>query len=143
MPAPLEDARARVQRAVQLNGFQRSRIEILSSLMKLRRICDHPRSRIRAHRGPKNYPARWRMPSSSSGEAPTEATRCPLQPIHRRHALILREALTADGIGSCTIEGKTRDRRPKSTASIPTEIERLPPELKAGGTGLTSRPRTP
>lgn len=134
----LEDARARVQRAVQLNGFQRSRIEILSSLMKLRRICDHPA--LEDPRLPRTEELSGKMAHALElvREAADGGHKVLLFSQFTGMLDILREALTADGIGSCTIEGKTRDRQ--------AEIDRFNTDpksnvfllsLKAGGTGLT------
>lgn len=134
----LEEVRGQVLKAVEERGFQRARIEILTALMKLRRICDHPS--LVDPRLPRTEELSGKM------EQCLELVRQAREGGHKVLLFsqfttmldILREALDRHGIGHCTIEGKTRDRdvqiqRFCNDASITVFLL----SLRAGGTGLT------
>jgi SNF2 family DNA or RNA helicase len=134
----LEEVRIRIEESVKEKGFVRSRVEILSALMRLRRLCDHPA--LVDERLPRE--------EALSGKLAT-AMELVRQAHEGGHKVLffsqfttmldmVREGLDRLGIGHCTIEGRTRDRA--------TEVKRFQEDpaasvfllsLKAGGTGLT------
>ena len=134
----LEQVREDVFRAVQAKGFQRSRMEILSALMRLRRICDHPA--LVDPRLPKTEELSGKM--AQTMELVREATNGGHKVLIFSQFTslldILRAGLDGSGIGHVTIEGRTRHR-----AEQVRRFERDPSaqvfllSLKAGGTGLT------
>lgn len=134
----LEDVRTDVFRAVQQKGFDRSRIEILSALTKLRRVCDHPA--LVDSRLPRTSAVSGKLQQAMElvREARAGGHKVLFFSQFTTMLDIVREALEEEGIGHCTIEGKTRNRgaEVKKFESDPdTGIFLL--SLKAGGTGLT------
>ncbi len=134
----LEDVRENVMKAVAEKGFAQSRIEILTALMKLRRICDHP-----ALVDPR-LPRTEEM-SGKMGLA-LELVRQAVEGGHKVLLFsqftgmldLLRDALDELGIGHATIEGKTRDREGEiKKFSKDPKIPVFLLSLRAGGTGLT------
>lgn len=134
----LEQVRENVMKAVAEKGFAQSRIEILTALMKLRRICDHPA--LVDPRLPRTEDLSGKM-----GLA-LELVRQAVEGGHKVLLFsqftgmldLLRTALDEMGIGHATIEGKTRDREAeikKFSKDPNTPIFLL--SLRAGGTGLT------
>ncbi len=134
----LEQVRENVAKAVADKGFAQSRIEILTALMKLRRICDHPA--LVDERLPRTEELSGKM-----GLA-LELVRQSVEGGHKVLLFsqftgmldILREELDRHGIGHATIEGKTRDREGeiKRFAKDPS-VSVFLLSLRAGGTGLT------
>ncbi|MBI4598769.1 hypothetical protein HY734_01065 [Candidatus Uhrbacteria bacterium] len=134
----LTQVREDVFKQVTSKGFDRSRIEILTALMRLRRICDHP-SLVN--------PRLPRLEEQSGKLA--HALELVREAVSGGHKILLfsqftsmldiiREALDREKIGHVTIEGKTRNR--------PAAIEKFENDptipvfllsLRAGGTGLT------
>ena len=134
----LEKVREDVTRAVEEKGFNRARIEILTALMKLRRICDHPAlvdprlPRSEELSGKLDYSLELVRQAKESGH------KLLLFSQFTTMLDIIRETFDKHGIGHCTIEGRTRDRE--------AEIKRFCNDssvtvfllsLRAGGTGLT------
>ena len=134
----LDEVRAQVLRTVAEKGFEQSRIEILSALMKLRRICDHP------------HLVDPRLPDTEEVSGKMElALELIRQAKEGGHKVLLfsqftsmldliRKALDLHGIGHATIEGKTKDREGQVrqfTKNPDTTVFLL--SLRAGGTGLT------
>ncbi len=134
----LERVREDVFRAVQLKGFQRSRIEILSALTRLRRICDHPA--LVDPRLPKTEELSGKMALTMElvREATAGGHKVLIFSQFTSLLDILRTGLDGAGIGHVTIEGRTRHR-----AEQVRRFEEDPSaqvfllSLKAGGTGLT------
>lgn len=134
----LEEVRENVMKAVAEKGFAQSRIEILTALMKLRRICDHPA--LVDPRLPKTDDLSGKM-----GLA-LELVRQAVEGGHKVLLFsqftgmldLLRDALNQQGIGHATIEGKTRDREAEiKKFSKDPKIPVFLLSLRAGGTGLT------
>jgi SNF2 family DNA or RNA helicase len=134
----LEAVKRDIFQAVETKGFERSRIEILASLMRLRRVCDHPA--LVDTRLPHTEELSGKMAYALEliREASAGGHKTLLFSQFTSMLDILREALNAEGIGHCTIEGRTRDRQ--------AEVERFNTDpsasvfllsLRAGGTGLT------
>lgn len=134
----LESVRKDVFASVEEKGFERSRIEILSALMKLRRVCDHPA--LVDPRLPQTEELSGKMAHAMElvREAVSGGHKVLLFSQFTTMLDILRASLEGQGIGHCTIEGKTRDR-----AEQVRKFERDPNanvfllSLRAGGTGLT------
>jgi SNF2 family DNA or RNA helicase len=134
----LEEVRENVMKAVAEKGFAQSRIEILTALMKLRRICDHPA--LVDPRLPKTEEMSGKM---------SLALELVRQAVEGGHKVLLfsqftgmldllRESLDELGIGHATIEGKTRDREGEiKKFSKDPKIPVFLLSLRAGGTGLT------
>lgn len=133
----LQEVRKEVFQTVQEKGFNKSRIEILASLTKLRRICDHPT--LVDPRLPRSEELSGKMALCM------ELVR---QAVEGNHKVLLfsqytsmldiiREALNAEKIDSCTIEGKTRDRQAEIDQFCKTTTPVFLLSLRAGGTGLT------
>lgn len=134
----LEEVRENVMKAVAEKGFAQSRIEILTALMKLRRICDHPA--LVDPRLPKTDELSGKM---------SLALELVRQAVEGGHKVLLfsqftgmldllRNSLDELGIGHATIEGKTRDRvgeirKFSKDPKVPVFLL----SLRAGGTGLT------
>lgn len=134
----LEDVRADVFKAVQAKGFERSRIEILSALTKLRRVCDHPA--LVDPRIPRTAAVSGKLQQAMEllREASAGGHKVLFFSQFTSMLDIVRDVLEEEGIGHCTIEGKTRDRaaQVKKFESDPAASIFLL-SLKAGGTGLT------
>lgn len=134
----LEDVRMEVEKAVAAKGFKRARIEILTALMKLRRICDHPA--LADTRLPRTEELSGKMGLALElvRQAHEGGKKVLLFSQFTGMLDILREALDVNGIGHVTIEGKTKDRHAqvKRFASDP-KVAVFLLSLRAGGTGLT------
>ncbi len=134
----LEEVRSQVEKAVAEKGFKRARIEILTALMKLRRICDHPS--LTDPRLPRTEELSGKMGLALElvRQAFEGGKKVLLFSQFTGMLDILREALDANGIGHATIEGKTKDRQAevKRFAKDP-KVSVFLLSLRAGGTGLT------
>ncbi len=132
----LEQIRSDVSRLVEEQGFERSKIEILAALTKLRRVCDHP-----SFLDP-------RLPGdpalSGKLEGVLEFIYEALRGDHKVLVFsqfttmldLVRQALVKEGIDSATIEGSTKDRAMEIT-KFRSKVNVFLLSLKAGGTGLT------
>lgn len=134
----LEEVKKEVTQAVEDKGFDRSRIEILSALMKLRRICDHPA--LVDGRLPKGPELSGKMEHVFEliRQAQDGGHKVLLFSQFTSMLDIIRASLNELKIGNCTIEGKTRDRKAeidKFCNDPDTWVFLL--SLRAGGTGLT------
>jgi SNF2 family DNA or RNA helicase len=134
----LEEVRASVEKAVAEKGFKRARIEILTALMKLRRICDHPSLADPRLPRVEELSGKMGLALELVRQAHEGGKKVLLFSQFTGMLDILREALDLYGIGHVTIEGKTKDRQSqvKRFASDPTVAVFLL-SLRAGGTGLT------
>jgi len=134
----LEDVKKEVHRVVEEKGFDRSRIEILSALMKLRRICDHPA--LVDGRLPKGPDLSGKMEHVFEliRQAQDGGHKVLLFSQFTSMLDIIRDSLDEQGIGHCTIEGKTRDRKAEiDKFSHDPNVWVFLLSLRAGGTGLT------
>lgn len=137
----LEEAKRSVFEAVETKGFERSKIDILAALTKLRRVCDHPTLLEAQIPRTEDYSGKMAYALELVEEAVSGGHKILLFSQFTSMLDILREALDRQGIGHCTIEGKTRDRQ--------AEVDRFHNDpkasvfllsLRAGGTGLTLTP---
>jgi SNF2 family DNA or RNA helicase len=131
----LEAGRREILDSVKTNGVARSRIMVLTTLLRLRQICCDPRL------------LKTRAPAGPSGKVELfgELLEEVLDGGHRALVFsqftsmlaLLREQLEADGIGFCYLDGATEDRAAvvgkfQGDAGIPVFLI----SLKAGGVGL-------
>jgi SNF2 family DNA or RNA helicase len=132
----LEQIRSDVTRLVEEHGFEKSKIEILAALTKLRRVCDHP-----SFLDP-------RLPGDPALSGKLEGVlEFIYEAIRGNHKVLVfsqfttmldlvRIALEKEGIDSATIEGSTKDRAMEIT-KFRSKVNVFLLSLKAGGTGLT------
>ncbi|MBP9762821.1 DEAD/DEAH box helicase [Patescibacteria group bacterium] len=132
----LEQIRSDVTRLVEEQGFERSKIEILAALTKLRRVCDHP-----SFLDP-------RLPGdpalSGKLEGVLEFIYEALRGDHKVLVFsqfttmldLVRNALSKENIETATIEGSTKDRA-LEIRKFRSSVNVFLLSLKAGGTGLT------
>ncbi len=134
----LEAARRDIFETVERRGFDRSRIDILAALLRLRQACDHPALILKG--GDKDPELAGKMPHAMEiiDEAVAGGHKVLLFSTFTGMLDIVRAALEGRGIGHVTIEGRTRNR----DAAI-REFNENPKvsvfllSLKAGGVGLT------
>ncbi len=134
----LASARADVFDAVERKGFERSRIDILAALTRLRQVCDHPV--LVDKRLPRGEEASGKMAYTLElvREAVEGGHKILLFSQFTSMLDLLREGLDGMGVGHVTIEGKTRDRATavktfREDANVPVFLL----SLRAAGTGLT------
>ncbi len=134
----LASARADVYDAVERKGFERSRIDILAALTRLRQVCDHPvLVDKRLDRG-EEASGKMAYTLELVREAVEGGHKVLLFSQFTSMLDLLREGLDKMGVGHVTIEGKTRDRaaavkRFREDPSVPIFLL----SLRAAGTGLT------
>ena len=135
----LGEARARVTGAVRENGFEKSRMIILTVLLRLRQICyhlsllgkDNPFPRTKEPSGKLEQLFQILDDAIGSGHRILVFS----QFVEMLH--IIRKALEDRGMAFCYLDGSSKDRlqevqRFNSDASIPVFLI----SLKAGGSGL-------
>lgn len=137
----LEATRRQVFQAVETKGIDRAHIDILAALTKLRRVCDHPTLVEPSLPRGEELSGKMGYALELINEAVQGGHKILLFSQFTSMLDLLREALDREGIGHCTIEGKTRDRQ--------AEVDRFHNDpkasvfllsLRAGGTGLTLTP---
>lgn len=137
----LESTRRQVFQAVETKGIERAHIDILAALTKLRRVCDHPTLVEPSLPRGEELSGKMGYALELISEAVQGGHKILLFSQFTSMLDLLREALDREGIGHCTIEGKTRDRQ--------AEVDRFHNDpkasvfllsLRAGGTGLTLTP---
>ncbi len=134
----LAEVRQEVAAAVERRGFARARVEILSALMKLRRITDHPALVDRRLPRTEALSGKMALAIELVQEAVSGGHKVLLFSQFTSMLDILREALDRLEIGHVTIEGKTRDRQTQiDTFLTDPKAQVFLLSLKAGGTGLT------
>lgn len=134
----LESARRSVFEAVEAKGFERSKIDILAALTKLRRVCDHPALLNGELPRTEEYSGKMAYALELIREATEGGHKILVFSQFTSMLDILRESLDRQAIGHCTIEGKTRDRQAQVDRfhnDPDTSVFLL--SLRAGGTGLT------
>lgn len=132
----LEQIRSDVTRLVEEQGFEKSKIEILAALTKLRRVCDHP-----SFLDP-------RLPGDPALSGKLEGVlEFIYEALRGGHKVLVfsqfttmldlvRDALVKEQIESATIEGSTKDRAFEIN-KFRSSVNVFLLSLKAGGTGLT------
>lgn len=134
----LDEVRAEVEKAVAEKGFKRARIEILTALMKLRRICDHPSLVDPRLPRVEELSGKMGLALELVKQAHEGGKKVLLFSQFTGMLDILREALDLHGIGHVTIEGKTKDRQAQvKRFATDSKIAVFLLSLRAGGTGLT------
>jgi superfamily II DNA or RNA helicase len=131
----LTGARERIQRSVEAQGLDRSRITILDALLKLRQACCHPALL--------NTPETMHLESGKLEAALTLITEL-VEGGHRALVFsqftsmlaILREKLDALGLAYEYLDGATRDRQSRVDRFNASDTPLFLISLKAGGTGL-------
>jgi superfamily II DNA or RNA helicase len=133
----LEHSKRRIADLVDTQGFNRARMEILTTLLKLRQICCHLDLLKLDNIDAKQPSAKLDLFLELVDEAIDGGHRILVfsQFVSMLH--ILREQLKARGISFCYLDGSTKDRmeqvhRFNTDRSIPIFLI----SLKAGGTGL-------
>lgn len=133
----LAKSRAQVNNMVKERGFTKSRIEILSVLLRLRQICCHPDLIL-------EKPLRTPSPSAKLeqffefvDEAVSGGHRILVFSQFVKMLYIIRRALEERSVRYCYLDGASKDRiesvhRFNTDSSIPVFLI----SLKAGGTGL-------
>lgn len=133
----LQEVRKEIFQTVQEKGFKRARIEILASLTKLRRICDHPHLVDPLLPKTEELSGKMALTLELVREAVRGQHKILLFSQYTSMLDLLRDHLNEQGIKSCTIEGKTRDRQAQIEEFCSTETPVFLLSLRAGGTGLT------
>jgi superfamily II DNA or RNA helicase len=134
----LASCREDVMESVQRKGFARSRIVILSALMRLRQACNHPALVDRRLGRGEELSGKMSHALELVREAADGGHKVLLFSQFTSMLDLLREGLDRMGIGHATIEGRTRDRdgalkRFRENADVPVFLL----SLRAAGTGLT------
>ncbi len=134
----LASTRRDVFDAVEKKGFNRSRIEILAALTKLRQVCDHPVLVDKKIGRGEDLSGKMAYALELVREAVDGGHKILLFSQFTSMLDILREGLDKMKIGHVTIEGKTRDRA--AAVQQFREDKNTPVfllSLRAAGTGLT------
>ncbi len=134
----LASTRRDVFDAVEKKGFNRSRIEILAALTKLRQVCDHPVLVDKKIGRSEELSGKMAYALELVREAVDGGHKILLFSQFTSMLDILREGLDKMKIGHVTIEGKTRDRA--AAVQQFREDKNTPVfllSLRAAGTGLT------
>lgn len=133
--AYLERLRSEAQESIKGEGFNRSRIQILAGLMRLRQICCHPSLFVENYRGES---AKLLQLLELLREAVEGGHRILLFSQFTGMLQLIREALDREGCGYFYLDGSTRteERLQMVEAFNGGEKEVFLISLKAGGTGL-------
>ncbi len=133
----LQASQRRLQNLVAQNGFQKSRMEILTTLLRLRQVCCHldllKKPELKAERPS----AKVELFLELLDEALDGGHRMLLFSQFTSMLAILREALEARGLPYCYLDGSTKNRMDQVRMfNTNREIPVFLISLKAGGTGL-------
>ena len=133
----LESSRQRISNMVNRQGFNKSRMDILATLMRLRQICCHLGLLDLPGIDPQQPSAKLDLFSELLDEAIDGGHRILVFSQFVSMLKILRSALEERGLDYCYLDGSTRERmqvvhRFNSNRDIPVFLI----SLKAGGTGL-------
>ncbi|HMO03465.1 MAG TPA: SNF2-related protein [Kiritimatiellia bacterium] len=133
----LDDSRRRLTQMVQDQGFNRSRMEVLKTLLRLRQVCCHLALLKNEELKPENPSAKLDLFSELLNEAMDGGHRVLVFSQFVSMLTLLRADLDARGIKYCYLDGSTQERMSvvhtfNSDRTIPIFLI----SLKAGGTGL-------
>lgn len=133
----LAESRRRIVDMVDQQGFNRSRMEILKTLMRLRQVCCHLDLLKLEGLQSRNPSEKLNLFLELLDEALDAGHRLLVFSQFTSMLAILREALEARGLTYCYLDGSTRERMKvvhqfNTERSIPVFLI----SLKAGGTGL-------
>lgn len=120
---------------VATKGFDRSRIEVLSALMKLRQICNHPAMVDPTALG--HSSGKFEMLFELLAEAKENGQKVLLFSSFVKALHIIRDEFDKKDVAYCYLDGQTKDRA-GAVASFQQDPEKLVflLSIKAGGTGL-------
>lgn len=134
----LASTRRDVFEAVEKKGFNRSRIEILAALTRLRQVCNHPALVDKRLSKGEDVSGKLAYALELLREAADGGHKVLLFSQFTSMLDLIRPQLDKMGIGHVTIEGKTKDR-----AAVVEQFRNDPTKqvfllsLRAAGTGLT------
>ncbi|TDS32303.1 DEAD/DEAH box helicase [Halanaerobium congolense] len=134
--AVLEDVRGELEQTVEEKGFNRSRINVLAALTKLRQICNHPAlvlgEEAQAHNSGKLDALRELLADALSG-----GHKIIVFSQFVKMLKLIRADLEKEGIKHLYLDGSTRKRMEKVREfNSNQEIKVFLISLKAGGVGL-------
>jgi SNF2 family DNA or RNA helicase len=134
--AVLEDVRGELFQTVEEKGFNRSRINVLAALTKLRQICNHPALILgedaKAHNSGKLDALRELLSDALSG-----GHKIIVFSQFVKMLKLIRNDLEQDGINYLYLDGSTRKRMEKVREfNSNQEVKVFLISLKAGGVGL-------
>jgi SNF2 family DNA or RNA helicase len=133
----LEDSKQRIAEMVEKDGFNKSRMEILKTLLRLRQTCNHI-DLLRLEGVKSNHPsAKMELFFELLNEAMDSRHRVLVFSQFTSMLAILREEMEQRDLQYCYLDGSTKDRqdvvrRFNKDQNIPVFLM----SLKAGGTGL-------
>ncbi len=135
--ALLEESKARINEMVEKDGFNKSRMEILKTLLRLRQTCNHIDLLKLEEVKSKHPSAKMELFFELLDEAMDSKHRVLVFSQFTSMLAILREEMEARDMKYCYLDGSTKDRqevvrRFNKDHSIPVFLM----SLKAGGTGL-------
>ena len=133
----LEASRREVLDAVGAQGLAKSRMVVLTTLLRLRQVCCDLRLLKLPGTPPETASAKLELFSELLEEILDGGHRALVFSQFTSMLAFLRERLTADGVGFCYLDGSTTDRaavvrRFQTSPDVPVFLI----SLKAGGTGL-------
>ncbi len=132
----LEQIRNDVTRLVEEQGFEKSKMEILAALTKLRRVCDHPSFLDPRLPGDPVLSGKLEGVLEFIYEALGGGHKVLVFSQFTTMLDLVRDALSKENIESATIEGSTKDRA-QEISKFRSSVNVFLLSLKAGGTGLT------
>ncbi len=133
----LEDSKNKINEMVEKDGFNKSRMEILKTLLRLRQTCNHI-DLLRLEGVKSKHPsAKMELFFELLNEAIDSKHRVLVFSQFTSMLAILREEMEERGIKFCYLDGSTKDRqdvvrRFNKDHTVPVFLM----SLKAGGTGL-------
>ena len=133
----LEDSKQKVAEMVERDGFNKSRMEILKTLLRLRQTCNHIDLLKLDGLNSKHPSAKMELFFELLNEAIDSKHRVLVFSQFTSMLAILRKEMEERGLTYCYLDGSTKDRqdvvrRFNKDRSIPVFLM----SLKAGGTGL-------
>ncbi|MDZ8120312.1 DEAD/DEAH box helicase [Pontiella agarivorans] len=133
----LEDSKARINEMVEKEGFNKSRMEILKTLLRLRQTCNHIDLLKLDGVKSKHPSAKMELFFELLNEAIDSKHRVLVFSQFTSMLAILKEEMTERGIKFCYLDGSTKDRQDvvrkfNKDHTVPVFLM----SLKAGGTGL-------
>ena len=133
----LESSRRRISDMVRKNGFDKNRMEILTTLMRLRQVCCHL-GLLKLPGIEARYPsAKMELFFELLDEALDSGHRVLVFSQFVSMLSILREEMEARDLAYCYLDGSTKDRmRVVHRFNTQRDIPAFLISLKAGGTGL-------
>jgi superfamily II DNA or RNA helicase len=126
----------KVRQAIARRGLQRSRIEVLEALLRLRQICCDPRLLEGDAGGGRHESAKLELLTEMLPELVEEGRRILLFSQFTRMIGLIEPELDRLGLAYVKLTGQTRDRATPVDRFQAGEVPIFVVSLKAGGTGL-------